>query len=183
MWLTLQWAALEMKELWLLWYEKCAVIRQIFHYYKNILTHSGQAFSLYPSPLVSLFLVCLSIAHTHSLIDIHHHWPLSASSKRSRYFSIPNMWAVTGLINNKAYGAYASRIPPRVLYHLLRATVRGRCEINRGIYTSPLVSPGGHHLTDRIRHHSSHPRIREQGEGAAGYCRCPRKLLRNQSSH
>lgn len=51
----------------------------------------------------------------------------------SRSFSIPNMRAVTGLINNEAHGAYTRWISPQVLYHLLRAAEHRHCEINRGI--------------------------------------------------
>lgn len=86
--------------------------------------------------LICLFSVFASNEHmpTHTLlIDTHHYWPPSASSKGDWSFSIPNMQVVTGLINNEAHRVYGSRIPPQVLYHLLRATERGLCEINRSI--------------------------------------------------
>lgn len=89
-----------------------------------------------------MLVSCLSVFDLHAprvtlshalLISTHRHWRPSASSKGSRYFSIPNMRALTGLINSEAHGAYASRISTQVLHHLLRAAERGRCEVNRGI--------------------------------------------------
>ncbi len=97
------------------------------------------AIGKYPIYTLAHFFICLfacflSLHQMHTLlIDTHHYWPPSASSKDSRSFSIPNMRVVTSLINNEAHRAYASRISPQVLYHLLRATERGRWEINRGI--------------------------------------------------
>lgn len=66
----------------------------------------------------------------HNITDDHLHADLS----------IPSMWAVTGLINNEAHRAYTSWISPRVLYLLLRAAKRGRCEIKRLIYL-PAAKP------------------------------------------
>lgn len=74
------------------------------------------------------------------------------------------MQAVPGLINSDVCRAHTNRIPSQVLYHLLRATVLGSCEINSGVYTCSFLSPGGHHLTDRIRYQSSE-RCTEKLEG------------------